>query len=443
MNMPLEKITIADDKSHHIFDNKTFCVKNFSGWVSFNLCWRWCCIAFFSVLIVVFSYSPSPVFASGLGVGGFSVTAPIIGLDDDVEITHRSVATGPLIENVVDVDRVADVAIPSLALTSTPQSPYVRANQDCIKMLNHPSFDKRLRSFYNIIGVIEFISVYHGVSNFVFLVKNQGEIICVLKCFPNKDIREVSKNSEITEELREQGIPIPQVDFCFSIPDYPHTFISMQYLMGAHISLHAEELERIAKSMANLHLLCVPQAAIVKRLTKERFEALLEECREWECSAEMRKIYEKIDLNYLIQIPTGLIHGDFSPTNILFDNENEIVGILDFDIVSQSYLLTDLARAQIFFGFDEEGNLQEENIRRFLQAYNSCRPLTRDELANFYKHLKLILIHVAVEMHMYLENGLDPNRFVQSKSNNSINPEKLFYKLLQIKDRSFADIGEH
>ena len=94
---------------------------------------------------------------------------------------------------------------------------------------------------------------------------------------------------------------------------------------------------------------------------------------------------------------------------------------------------------------DKAVNLQEKNIRHFLMVYNSYRPLTKDELLNFYKHLKLMLIDVALSVYYYtyVKKDLDPNRFTQTKLNNGTNPEILFHKLLQIKDLSFIDISGH
>lgn len=322
--------------------------------------------------------------------------------------------------------------------------PYICSNKDCIEALNDPFFNKNLRKFYNISGIIKFVPVYQGVANFIFLVKNNGKIVCVLKCLPQKNIQEITKISDLTEKFRKEGFPVPKVDFLFSIPSHPNTLVAMQYCTGNnHGNLQKKERERIAKSMANLHLFNVPHGIPVKHITNKKFEKLFNQCKGWKHIAEMREIYKKIDLNYLTKLPLGLNHGDFSTTNILFDNNNEIVGILDFDRVSKSYLLTDLARAQIFFGFDEKGNLQEKNILQFLKAYNFYRPLTKEELANFYQHLKLMLIYVALAMYyyMYIKKDLDPNRFTQSKLNTEVSPEMLFHKLLQIKDMSFIDIN--
>src|SRR3990170_8670783 len=89
---------------------------------------------------------------------------------------------------------------------------YVCAAKDCIETLKAPSFNKKLRRFYNIRGTIEFISIHNGIANLVFLVKNHGKIVCVLKCFLQKNVKEVVEISELTEKLRNKGFPVPKVD---------------------------------------------------------------------------------------------------------------------------------------------------------------------------------------------------------------------------------------
>lgn len=63
-------------------------------------------------------------------------------------------------------------------------------------------------------------------------------------------------------------------------------------------------------------------------------------------------MYNDIDKSYLNTLPRGIIHGDFSYSNLLFEQSGQLSTILDFDNITRGYLLTDLVRCQIFFAFN-------------------------------------------------------------------------------------------
>ena len=146
-------------------------------------------------------------------------------------------------------------------------------------------------------------------------------------------------------------------------------------------------------------------------------------------------LYNSLDLKYLDTSPHALIHGDISASNVLFIDD-EISGIIDLDHARYSYRLTDITRAQVFFSFDAEGNLNEDKVRKFVKAYQKNIELRPEELTNFYNHLKLLLIKMTLETYYYVEviKEVSPEIFKKSSFNQSW--QLLLKKLHAIQDTS-------
>lgn len=79
-------------------------------------------------------------------------------------------------------------------------------------------------------------------------------------------------------------------------------------------------------------------------------------------------------------LPTGPIHADYFPDNILFLN-GEISGVIDFYFACIDSLAYDLAIALNAWGFDATGRADPAAIAAFLAGYESERPLSRAERA--------------------------------------------------------------
>lgn len=77
-------------------------------------------------------------------------------------------------------------------------------------------------------------------------------------------------------------------------------------------------------------------------------------------------------------LPTGPIHADFFPDNILFDN-GVPSGLIDFYFACTDVLAYDLAIALSAWGFDAEGMALPGAIAAFQSGYESVRPLTDAE----------------------------------------------------------------
>ena len=77
-------------------------------------------------------------------------------------------------------------------------------------------------------------------------------------------------------------------------------------------------------------------------------------------------------------LPTGPVHADYFPDNLLFENERPS-GLIDFYFACTGLLAYDLAIALSAWGFDAEGRPLPAALDAFRSGYEAVRPLTGAE----------------------------------------------------------------
>lgn len=90
----------------------------------------------------------------------------------------------------------------------------------------------------------------------------------------------------------------------------------------------------------------------------------------------------------------GLVHGDIFPDNCMYDNDT-LVAIFDFEEVSYSPLILDIAITIVGCFYRSDGTLDREKTFEFLQAYQRVRQLTRRELQVLPQMVQYALITLA------------------------------------------------
>lgn len=79
-------------------------------------------------------------------------------------------------------------------------------------------------------------------------------------------------------------------------------------------------------------------------------------------------VLKKLEPDFFEGIPEGLAHEDFSPDNILFDQQG-VTAILDFDRSCYSYLWHDIGRALLSLAL-WDGSLDTDRVAAFAAGYN-------------------------------------------------------------------------
>ena len=273
-----------------------------------------------------------------------------------------------------------------------------------------------------------------GVSNRVYLISTKSGEKLAAKVFTRYSLGDVYKIEHTLSALRDMGFQIPETVAITLFQDKFPLHIS-RFQEGAH--LIDQDLFLVARLMAELHIKgsSINPSPIKKYRGEEHYRNLFKKCENWAYTGELKKIYEELDLSYLSEIPTGTIHGDFSYTNLIH-TENGKLTLLDFDNVCTSYLLTDLVRCHMFYGFDKEGELQEEKVNNFVSNYNAIRPLTLAERQNFYSHMKLMMIDTALGIWYNIHIARDlPIDVVNCLENKTLVPELLFKKIKSLQGK--------
>ena len=110
--------------------------------------------------------------------------------------------------------------------------------------------------------------------------------------------------------------------------------------------------------------------------------------------ASARKLALYLATDRVRALPHVVIHGDYTPANVLFRGE-QVGGIFDFDWASRQPRLVDIGEAIAFFAFPRATPIDPDSIwslvqawrphmeglRLFLAAYQSAWPLTDQEAA--------------------------------------------------------------
>jgi len=290
----------------------------------------------------------------------------------------------------------------------------VASAQACI---NETTLVEATEKRLNISGITLSPSI-HGGDNKVFFIKKQDTVLAIAKCYTKRTIQEVERIYQLSDLLSKE-LPIPRTLAIFL---HDQTPVSLQiFLPGQHYeNLSIEQRAEVAKSMAKMHTIPLQSANRTLNIKEFDYDALLKLCPNFPEHEYIKRLYQSLDLNYLNGLPQAVIHGDFSGSNILFQN-NTISGIIDLDHARYSYRLTDIARAQVFFAFNQDGTLQENTIKYFLRAYAEHNELSSEELINFYTHLKILLIKIILETYYYVEvkKEVSPEIFKTSSFNKS------------------------
>jgi Ser/Thr protein kinase RdoA (MazF antagonist)/guanylate kinase len=272
-----------------------------------------------------------------------------------------------------------------------------------------------------------------GVGNRVYLLSSKNGKRVVAKIFTKRSLEEVKQIDQVTSSLRQAGFQIPETIAIVLLQDSFPLHIS-EFKEGSHVT--DQELSEIAKLMAELHVegSRIHPVPLEKYKDENHYRNLFKKCESWIHTEELKEIYEELDLDYLADIPIGTIHGDFSYTNLIHSETG--LTLIDFDHVCTSYLLTDLVRCHMFYGFDENGELQEQKINNFSRCYNAVRPLTDMEKKNFYSHMKLMMIDTALEMYYHMNIACDlPEDVVACEENKTLIPELLVKKIQNLRGK--------
>lgn len=95
----------------------------------------------------------------------------------------------------------------------------------------------------------------------------------------------------------------------------------------------------------------------------------------------IRRTLDQVERDWPGRLPTGVIHGDLFPDNVLFQG-GQVSGLIDFYFAATDLLAYDLAVARTAWSFTPDGrHFLPHHDAALLEGYAQVRPLAPDERA--------------------------------------------------------------
>ena len=283
------------------------------------------------------------------------------------------------------------------------------------------------------IKILEIKNIDNGIlnSNFYIKTKNKKYILRIYEA-----------NRTIDEEKQELILLDRIVDFIpvsIAIKNIDNEYISIfnnkkfalfEYIDGNSITkIDTHIIREIAIYLGKLHSF-TKDISFEKynRKTRINFDFYYNEIKKSEINFrfknELLNLADEINDFDFSTLPSGVIHGDIFPDNVLLDDYNNIKVIFDFNESYYAPFIFDIAIVINFwikindFDFFTENNL----IRDFLNYYSKYRKITKEEL----KSLDIACKKMALTF-IFL-------RIYKEKIDNS------YQKAISIQEKSYLDL---
>ena len=285
---------------------------------------------------------------------------------------------------------------------------------------------------YNI-KILEIKNIDNGIlnSNFYIKTKNKKYILRIYEA--NRTIEEEKQELILLDKIASfipVSIAIKNVDNEYISVFNNKKFALFEYINGNVVSeIDTHIIREIAMKLGKLHSFSKDFSfEEYNRKTRIDFNFYYNEIKKSEIDFkfknELLNSADKINGFDFSILPSGVIHGDIFPDNVLLDEYNNIKVIFDFNESYYAPFIFDIAIVINFwikindFDFFTENNL----IRDFLNYYSKYRKITKEEL----KSLDIACKKIALTF-IFL-------RIYKEKIDNS------YQKAISIEEKSYLDL---
>ena len=283
------------------------------------------------------------------------------------------------------------------------------------------------------IKILEIKNIDNGIlnSNFYIETKNKKYILRIYEA--NRTIDEEKQELILLDKIAgfiPVSIAIKNIDNkCISIFNNKK-FALFEYVNGNSIAkIDTHIIREIAMNLGKLHSFTKDFSfEVYNRKTRIDFDFYYNEIKKSEINFrfknELLNLANKINNFDFSTLPSGIIHGDIFPDNVLLDEYNNIKVIFDFNESYYAPFIFDIAIIINFwikindFDFFTENNL----IRDFLNYYSKYRKITKEELKSLDIACKKIAL-TFIFLRIYKEKI-----------------EKSYQKAISIEEKSYLDL---
>jgi homoserine kinase type II len=253
--------------------------------------------------------------------------------------------------------------------------------------------DQTLAKFlskYDVGEAVSFKGIAEGVENSNYLLETTKAQFILTLYEKRANPKDLPYFLDMMEHLAEKGLAAPQPirdkegNALQTLAGRPACMIS--FLKGVSVNHITEgHSAELGSTLAKMHNALTDYTATRKNdLSVDGWKSLISETesRADEVFAGLRDfILTELDFlekNWPTDLPTGTVHADLFPDNILFTGET-ITGIIDFYFGCTDFLAYDLAVCINAWCFDAEHKFEANKAKRMIEMYDIHRRLTPAE----------------------------------------------------------------
>ena len=283
------------------------------------------------------------------------------------------------------------------------------------------------------IKILEIKNIDNGIlnSNFCVITKNKKYILRIYEA--NRTLDEEKQELILLDKIASfipVSIAIKNVDNEYISVFNNKKFALSEYINGNVVSeIDTHIIREIAMKLGKLHSFSKDFSfEVYNRKTRIDFDFYYNEIKKSKIDLkfknELLNLANKINNFDFSTLPSGVIHGDIFPDNVLLDEYNNIKVIFDFNESYYAPFIFDIAIIINFwikindFDFFTENNL----IRDFLNYYSKYRKITKEELKSLDIACKKIAL-TFIFLRIYKEKI-----------------EKSYQKAISIEEKSYLDL---
>tara|TARA_B100001765_G_scaffold29166_1_gene16376 strand:+ start:1607 stop:2566 length:960 start_codon:yes stop_codon:yes gene_type:complete len=234
-----------------------------------------------------------------------------------------------------------------------------------------------------------FTGIVEGIENTIYLITTEkGKYILTLyEKRVKKDDLPFFMN--LLSSLSAQGFKCPspikdkQKKYINKIKDKNASLVS--YIEGkSKKKLTPFECKDIGKMCAKIHLLAKKVRGNQNQLSINYWKNIFNKTKS-ECDLIKKGLANdiSINLNFLEKnwpknLPSGIIHADIFPDNVLF-NAGKVSGIIDFYFSCIDFFAYDVAICLNSLCFENQSTFNVTKAKNFIKGYNSIRELNKKE----------------------------------------------------------------
>ena len=279
------------------------------------------------------------------------------------------------------------------------------------------------------IKILEIKNIDNGIlnSNFCVITKNKKYILRIYEA--NRTLDEEKQELILLDKIASfipVSIAIKNVDNEYISVFNNKKFALFEYINGNVVSeIDTHIIREIAMKLGKLHSFSKDFSfEEYNRKTRIDFNFYYNEIKKSEIDFkfknELLNSADEISKYDFSILPSGIIHGDIFPDNVLLDKYNNIKVIFDFNESYYAPFIFDIAIVINFwikindFDFFTENNL----IRDFLNYYSKYRKITKEELKSLdiaCKKIALTFIFLRIYKKK-IENSYQKAISIQKKS---------------------------